>query len=199
MGEGRAFEPSDPELGSAAASIREEWRADEEEWSRAAAQQWAHGRSLLDVARELMHRGDTVAVVVGETSFTGEVVDVGDDCLRLRAGDDTVDVRLTVPVPGMGDRDVGAGPAPVVLRVLRRARAGGRSGSDGASTLRARLLEYEADGAEIELGSALFHADLVGRLTVGRDHVHVRDRDGGETYVPLPWISWVTRRRGLAG
>lgn len=193
MSPGEAFDPGDADLGGAAASMREAWRADEEEWSRAAAAQWAHGRSLVDIARELMHRGDTVAVATGDATFTGEVTDVGVDVMRLRTGRGPVDVALALVTSGSGERRTVRLPAPVVVRVVARARSGGRRASGALSTFRARLLEHEADGAEVALGSVLLGEQLSGTVTVGHDQVHVRDRDGGETYVPLAWISWVTR------
>jgi hypothetical protein len=194
MTAGDAFDAADADLSTTAGSMREEWRADEEEWSRAAAAHWAHGRSLVDIARELMHRGDTVAVTAGETTFTGEVTDVGLDVLRLRTATGTVDLQLAAVTTGSGGRRATRLPAPVVLRVVTRARSGGRRASGHATTFRARLLEHEADAIEVTLGSVLLDGELSGLVTVGRDQVHVCDR-GGETYVPLAWISWVTRRR----
>jgi hypothetical protein len=183
-----------PDLGAATGSMREAWRAEEEEWSRAAAAQWAHGRRLVDVARELMHRGDTVSVTAGGATFTGEVTDVGLDVLRVRTVAGAVDVQLAAMTAGTGEQRHARLPAPVVLRVVERARSGGRSSGGGPETFRARLLEHEADGIESAIGSALLDEDLCGTVTVGRDQVRVCDRDGGETYLPIAWISWVMRR-----
>jgi hypothetical protein len=183
-----------PELGAATGSMREAWRTEEEEWSRAAAAQWAHGRSLVDVARELMHRGDTVSVTAGGAVFTGAVTDVGVDVMRVHTAAGAVDVQLAAVTTGSGEQRHIRLPAPVVLRVVERARSGGRS-SGGGGTFRARLLEHEADGIELAVGSALLGDDLYGTVTVGRDQVRVCDRDGGETYLPIAWISWVRRRR----
>ncbi len=191
MAVGDEFDAGSPDLGAAAGSMREAWRADEEEWSRAAAAQWAHGRNLVDVARELMHRGDTVAVTAGDATFTGEVTDVGIDVLRLRTAAGSVDVQLVSLTTGTAERRLPRLPAPVVLRVVARARSGGRSAGGGPETFRARLLQHESDAVEVLIGSALLREDLRGALTVGRDQVRICDRDGGETYLPLAWISWV--------
>jgi len=184
-----------PDLGAAAGSMREAWRVEEEEWSRAAAAQWAHGRTLVDIARELMHRGDTVAVTAGGATFTGEVTDVGLDVLRLRTAAGPVDVQLGAVTTGSGEHRHVRLPAPVVLRVIARARSGGRRAGGGPETFRARLLEHEADAAEVVIGSTLLGEELWGMLTVGRDQLLVSDRDGSETYLPLAWISWVRRAR----
>jgi hypothetical protein len=172
---------SDPQLEAAAGAAREERRAEEEEYAREAARQWARHRDLLDVARELQHRGDTVAIDVGETSFRGVVAAVGRDYVQLA----TLAGRVDVPVV------TAAGTLPVVLRVVERAHRGGRRGEPGAQTFRARLLEYDTDEVDALVGSALLRDDLRGRLTVGRDHVVVRGRSGDETYLPLAWIAWV--------
>src|SRR5574341_358524 len=94
----------DPGLGGTAGRMRDDWRTDEEEWTRAAAAQWTHGRRLLDIARELMHRGDQVAVKAAGSTFTGEVVHVGADYLRLRTAGAPVDVHLAAVTSGSGDR-----------------------------------------------------------------------------------------------
>jgi len=164
------------ELAGLGAAAREEWRADEEEWGRAAVEQWTHGRGLLDVARELMHRGDAVAVVAGDTTFTGTITYVGSDVLQVHTGGGLVDVHTATPV---------------VLRVVTRARAGGRRPGAAPSTFRARLLERESDAGDVVVGSMLLRDELKGRLRVGADHVVVRDDGGPETYVPMAWISWV--------
>ncbi len=179
------------ELGDAGGAVREEWRAEEEEYARAAAAQWAHGRGLVDIARELMHRGDTVAVTTGAVTFTGVVAHVGLDVLRLATAAGSVDVRLAALTAGSGARRHTRLTAPVVLRITDRARAGGRRGGAGTETFRARLLEHEADAIEVRLGSLLLQEELRGVVTVGRDQLCVSDRDGRQTYVPLAWVSWV--------
>jgi hypothetical protein len=171
----------DPQLESAAGAAREELRAEEEEYARAAARQWARHRDLLDVARELQHRGDTVAIDVGETSFRGLIAAVGRDYVQVATPAGRVDVPVVTA----------SGALPLVIRVVERARRGGRRAEPGAQTFRARLLEYDGDEVDALIGSALLRDDLRGRLTVGRDHVVVHGRDGDETYQPLAWIAWV--------
>ncbi|MFN8028661.1 MAG: hypothetical protein U0W40_20585 [Acidimicrobiia bacterium] len=61
--------PSIP-ISSPAADVRREWRADEEEWSRAALEHFVTQRTLTDVLRDLMYQGD--AVVLGGRSGSAE-------------------------------------------------------------------------------------------------------------------------------
>jgi hypothetical protein len=183
------------DLGEAAGAMREAWRAEEEEYARAAATQWAHGRRLIDIAYEMMHRGDTVAVTTGLVTFTGTVSHVGFDLLRVRVPSGVVDVNLATVTTGSGDSRQTRLPAPIILRVVARARAGGRRAGGGTETFRARLLEYEAEGVGVRLGSLLLQEELRGALTVGRDQVCIAGVGRHETYLPLAWVSWVTAAR----
>lgn len=180
----------DPDLSGTGAAMRAEWRADEEEYGRAALAQWGHQRRLTDITTELMHRGDTVAVTVVGATFTGTITYVGDDLVTVRTPVGRVDVHTALPVAVAGDRRALA-PAPLVLRVVERAKAGGVRPGNETSGFRARLHEYEADATELVIGSALVPDEVRGVVTLGRDHVHVRGRDGAETYLPIAWIAYV--------
>ncbi len=166
----------DPDLGTSAAELREQWRLEEEEYIRAAEQHWAHRRTLLDVCRELMHRGDAVAVELVDTTFTGTMVAVGEDYFQLRTAAGAVDVRVT-------------GTA-LVVRVVKRATAGGCHGEPASRTFRARLLEHEVAGNEVTVGSSAGGERLTGCVFVGRDQVQLRGH-GADVYVPLSWIAWM--------
>ena len=174
---------ADPQLGAAAGEIREEQRAEEEEYARAAARQWARHRDLLDIVRELHHRGDTVAVHVGETSFRGVIDAVGADYLQLRTVAGRVDIALVVSGPARI-------PMPVVIRVTERASEGGRRAEPPARTFRARLLEYDGDEVDAVVGSAIVRDELRGRIVVSRDHILVRDDTGGDAYLPMEHVAW---------
>jgi len=178
-----AFDDLEPIFGAA----REAWRAEEEEYTKAALRQWARHRDLLDVVRELQHRGDTISVQVGRVVFVGVVDAVGRDYLQLRTDGGRVDIRLASHTPE-------GAPIPVV-RVVRRARHGGRRAEANAPSFRARLLEYDGDEIEAVVGVPSVEDELRGCLVIGRDHVVVRDRDGGETYVPFGAVAWVRPRR----
>jgi hypothetical protein len=172
------IDPTDDlELDDVAATIRAVWRADEAEWSRAAWEAWEHERTLVDVARDAMHRGDTVAALLPGRTFRGPIAAVGVDHVRIRTGDGLVDVRVTA------DSQLG-------LRVVASARTGGVRGERGVATFRARLLQLEAECAVVELGLTRGD-DAVGRLRIGRDQVSVDDRDGSRLYLPIGSVTWV--------
>jgi hypothetical protein len=147
-------------IGDSAAAARAEWRADEDEWTRAAVEQWHHGRTLLDVVRDSMHRGDVVALGIGASTATGTICSVGDDFVSVASTAGRVDVRADPTTP-------------LVLRIVERARRGGTRG-EPCTTFRARLLELEASTTEVEVTTATGDAPR-GRLVVGRDHVAVGD------------------------
>jgi hypothetical protein len=165
-------------IGDAAAAVRAEWRADEDEWSRAALEHWQHQRTLLDVVRECMHRGDTIALRLPHVTFTGRVRAVGDDIVAIDVlGQSRVDVRVDAYTP-------------IVVRVLERARAGGTRG-DAVTTFRARLLELEMDEHDVELGANGGDEIVCGRLQVGHDHVIGHERDGTSAVIALAAVAWV--------
>lgn len=163
-------------LGDAAAAARSEWRADEEAWTTAAVERWLHERSLLDVVRECMHRGDTVSVRFAPRVFSGCVRAVGVDLFSL----DLVEGRVDVAA---------ARGARFILRVEARARSGGARGDD-VTTMRARLLELETARCDVEVGVDAGDA-VRGQLSIGRDHVLVRSAASHDTVVPIGAVSWV--------
>jgi hypothetical protein len=169
------------DIGDAASVVRAEWRADEEEWTRAGLERWRHERSLLDLLRECMHRGDTIALSLslGTFTFTGCVIAVGVDLVTLNLADGPVDVCCNPE-------------APLVVRVTERARSGGTRG-DAVTTFRARLLELEMSERDVAVGVRATTDVVRGKLVVGRDHVIVHDRDGIETVVGLAAVAWVRR------
>jgi hypothetical protein len=187
MTTGDAFDDSfddiagDRELASIAGAAREARRVEEEEYARAAARQWTRHRELLDVAREMQHRGDTGAVHVAERVFRGEFASVGRDYIQMSTPRGRVDIPLTTSVA----------PRPFLLRVVERAREGGRRAEPAALTFRARLLEYERDEIDALVGTTVNGDELRGGIVVGRDHIVVREIEGMETYVLFDHIAWI--------
>jgi hypothetical protein len=156
-----------------AATVRAEWRAEEDQWSRAALERWEHGRTLAEVARDCMHRGDLVTVAFTWIAWSGAITDVGRDVAGIDVAGVRVDVRL-------------ASDAPFVLRV--------RSGSSRASrfdptltTFTARLREL--DGTDVSIGTS--NDALEGTLRVGRDQLRLIHDPGGCAYVPIRSVWWV--------
>ena len=166
---------SHPDLGGMASSLRAGWRDEEEGMARDALEAWTHQRTLVDVARELMHRGDAVAFLTTGTAFAGTIVEVGRDLVIVRGAPGDVDIHLAVP--------------PMV-RVVERAKTGGTSGGSGLS-FRARLAEHEMAGLDVVVGTTHTGYALRGRLTLGADQIHLRGTDGAETYVPIVSIAYV--------
>jgi hypothetical protein len=156
-----------------AAAVRAEWRAEEQQWSRAALEQWEHGRALVDIARDAMHRGDTVTFAFPSIVWSGEIIAVGHDVARLDADFSRVDIRL-------------AADAPFVLRIRSGPRAAGRTDAT-MSTFVVRL--RERDGTDVSIGTA--HGALEGTLRIGRDQLRLTDRDGGSAYVPIASAWWL--------
>lgn len=167
--------PDDADLRARAAALHRQWRADEEEWSRAALEHFRHGRTLVDVLRAAMQRGDVVVLGDGPGAPRGVLLHVGDDWCRVDGAGGPVEI----PVPA--GSPAGRGP---LVRVAERSPSGGRSVDPGApASWRARLLELEVAGAacivDVDGGDP-----LRGRVLVGGDHVLVLD-GGCETYVPM--------------
>lgn len=154
-----------------------DFRAEAEEGERLAALAAARSRSLADVAIELRSRGDRVTISVVGRSFTGTIVYSGQDLCTLRGTGGLTDVRLT---------------AAVQLQVVERATAGGRGHLAGPGTFRARLRELELDDVEVEVGGPGLPEPLRARIvTVGRDHLLVRGRDGTDRYLAESAVAYV--------
>jgi hypothetical protein len=165
-----------PDLGAAGAAMREEWRAEQESVTDDAVEQWRHSRTFLDLARDLMHRGDHVSIAAGPHRAVGVIVEVARD--RLAVFDEAHDARVDVQV---------AETIPLSLTVVERARAGGRSGAQFAS-FRARLLELE--GRAVTIATTLGPDRVTGTLGVGVDVVMVTTAVG-ETLLPLSTVASV--------
>jgi hypothetical protein len=177
--------PSSPIDPVEAAAARASWRADEDEWTRAALESWQHRRTLHDVARECMHRGDRVGVTMWRTIFTGVLVAVGEDVCSLRTPDGRVDIRLPID----------DAPLPFELRVVADAAAGGTRGDPVPLSFRTCLLGHEAHATEVMIGPALAGEVRRGRLVVGRDHVVLTTPGGDTTYLALASLAWVRAAR----
>ena len=166
------------DLEEVAAAIRAEIRLEAEEAEREAAVSAAMRRDVADVARELMAHGDTVAVDGGQRRFVGHIMAAGSDVVTIDAENRRVDVNLKT-FQGM--------------RVVMRARSGGRRGtSGGATSLRARLLELHLSGEAIEAGIAGSGEPILGPVAlVGSDHIAVGGTTGPEWFVPLTSLAYV--------
>lgn len=161
-----------------------EWerRADAEEDEALAARDALRSRRLSDVAVELLHRGDVVAVAFADERFVGTVLHAGDDLVVLRTATGDIDVCLT---------------APVALQVVERVRFGGLPRGGGAQTFTARLFEHEAAGATVEVGCPALGTTLRGRMAaVATDHVVLDDGVGTRWFLARTALAWVRSGAG---
>ena len=174
------------DLEEVAAAIRSEVRLEAEEAEREAAVSAAMRRDLADVARELMAHGDTVAIDVGQRSFVGPILAVGTDVVTLETGSSRVDVNLKCLQR---------------MRVVKRARSGGRRGTDrGTASFRARLLELQLSGEAIEAGMAGCEEPVAGPVAlVGSDHIALGDEAEPEWFLPLTSLAFLRTRDSSAG
>ncbi|MCU1456498.1 MAG: hypothetical protein JWL73_590 [Actinomycetia bacterium] len=181
------------DLAATAAAMREQWREDEEDLGRDAAEAWGHGRTLVEELVGHMHRGDTLAFDVAGHTFTGPLAYVGSDYATVTTVGGSVDVRTMISIPfGPGARRRLGIPAPLVVRTVERARAGGLRPEPASPSLRARLYELEMDAESVAIGSMLLADEVRGRLRCAADHVTVTG-DGIETTVPIAWIAYLRR------
>lgn len=166
----------DPELAELGQAFRDELRAEAQAYEALAAKDLLRRRSLVEVAVELLHRGDRVTALAGSATFTGVVSYAAGDlaCLETAAG--PVDVRLG---------------GALALRVVERVRSGGRPLGRGPAGFTARLHEHEAAGTSLELGCVAI-GDLRGRIeAVAADHVVLVDAEGRRCFVALAALAWV--------
>jgi hypothetical protein len=180
------MEPMQRDLEDVAAAIRSEVRLEAEEAEREAAVSAAMRRDVADVARELMAHGDTVAIDAGQRSFVGPILAVGTDVVTLETGSSRVDVNLNCLQR---------------MRVVKRARSGGRRGTDrGTASFRARLLELQLSDEAIEAGIAGSDEPVAGPVAlVGSDHIALGDEAEPEWFVPLASLAFVRTRDSSAG
>jgi hypothetical protein len=170
-------------LGATGAAMRAEWRTEQEGVTDDAAEQWRHSRTLLDLARDLMHRGDHVTITVAGHLATGMIVEVASDRIAVlddsrRAASERTDVHVVDSVP-------------LTFRVTQRARSGGRSGTPAAS-FRARLLELEAAGEPVVITTTMDAVSFKGSLSVCADLVVIVTATGIETAITLASVASVS-------
>lgn len=176
--------------------VADEFRLEAEEGERLAALAARRDRDLQTVGAELRDRGDRVAVDVAGRRYLGTVVHVGSDLIQLRTGTPGARTSPSGVVGATSVIDVHIG-AQIVLRIVERVAEGGTGPSTGPATFRARLLELEMAGTEVELTAEAVSGVVGGRLTaVARDHVVLVDPDGSEWYVPTATITTVRSHPG---
>lgn len=171
----------DPDLARTGAFVRAELRAEAEEYEALAAKDLARSRTLRDVALSWCHRGDTVEAVSASGRFVGRVVYAAGDLATMETATHVVDLWLR---------------APLAMRVVERARSGGRGTGRGASSFKARLAEHEASGVPVVVGTRVPPGELHGVLSaIAVDHLVLADQ-GAVRHVALAAVDLVRHRRG---
>ena len=165
-----------PDLARVGASMRSEWRAEEEQATRDALERWRRSRTIVDWFVERMNAGDVIAVTCGTQRFTGTVEEVGPDLVGVRAAFARIDVHL-------------ASTAPMQFALVERATEGGRRASM-RRTFRELVIAREEAGA-VTVGTSLSPAGLVGRVRAARDFVTIVASDGREVVVPMDDVTWI--------
>lgn len=160
--------------------IGAELRAEAEAVEHAAATAARRRRDLTAVGRDLIARGDDVAVTVPGRQLRGTVVAAGDDWLGLA----TAHGRVDVPTRG-----------PLTLTVAATGGTGGREPGGAPATFRGRLRQLEVAGTPVEVGVRGLPEVRTGRIAVvAPDHLAL-STDDREVLVTLVGISWVAERR----
>jgi hypothetical protein len=113
---------------------------------------------------------------------------VGDDRVDVETASALVSIRTA-----LGD-SVASVTAPVVVRRARPARYGGLRLPPALTTFRARLLELEASGATVRVGTFVNDREYVGAVRVGLDQLCVQGP--AEVVLPLCWVGYVVEDAG---
>jgi hypothetical protein len=133
--------------------------------------------TMSDLAKEMVNRGERVAVQYGGHSFSGLVVGGGVDHVTIEGSGQQADVLLE-------------GAYWSVIHGDRPEKAPGVATDE---TIHARLAEHAERRSTVRL--AVPSGELViGRVSVvSQDHVEVADADGRHIYVPMSLILAVMR------
>jgi hypothetical protein len=172
---------ANPDLRAVDGAVRAEYRAEADAAASDALDDWRHRRTLADIAVEIVHRGDRVAVILPHARFLGTAEAVGADLLGLRTISGRVDIHISSGVP-------------LMMQIGERVRDGGAREVATDGDFRGALLARERLG-EVTVGSTLLDEPIDGTLVVGQDHVCLVGRGGGETYLPLGTVAYVMPRR----
>lgn len=157
--------------------VGQEWRAELEATEFETHQVRVRRRTLQDVAKMLLHRGDRLTVQAGRLRLSGQVTAGGTDYVTINTKHLCADARL----------------GKVALRVTKR-HSGGAHAGGMPSTWRARLIQMELTRETVEVHAPSLGISLAGRIkAVAVDHVWLVDAAGLDSYVPFEEISVVTR------
>ncbi len=175
--DGFPLDPQDPGL---ARRLDREMRSHLAEAEREAELLAARRRTLSDVARRAVERGDLITVAVGARELTGTGIYARRDLLTLATSQALAEIHLG---------------ATEWIRVDQPGAHGGRTSPVEAESFEARLRLIEIGTEAIELWGRYGRPRVHGTLTaVGRDHVMVRAPDGRTWFTPLTQVAAVLRQ-----
>jgi hypothetical protein len=169
----------DPSLASdLRQTVSRAWQEEAEEDEQLTALADRRRLNLADLAKEMVNKGERVAVEYGGHSFSGVVVGGGADHLTIQGAGLKADIRLD------------AGYWSVVHATERADTATGVATNE---SILARLAEHAEQRNTVRL--AIPGGDLViGRVTVvAEDHIELEDADNRHVYVPTALILAVIR------
>lgn len=174
--DGDPLDPHDPGLSR---RVEREMRAHLADAEREAAQLAARRRTLADITRRAVERGDLITVSVGGRAVTGTGIYARRDLLTVATTQALVEVNVG---------------AIEWIRVDRAGVSGGRTSPDEAESFEARLRLLELGAETIELLGCHGRLRVRGKLSaVGRDHVAVTASDGKVWYTPLSQVAALLR------
>lgn len=173
---GDPFEELDRELRE---KVGGEFRRTAEEDEYMARKAALRARNLSQVAYELLSRGDTVRVTIGQASLRGVITHARGDLATLTASDGT---ELHVNLAG-----------PIVIDIVERSASGGRPREQfGPETFIARLRELELNDTLVEVIVGAAGHMPAGRIeAVAVDHVMLTGES--DHFVPLSSVGAVRR------
>ena len=157
--------------------VGRDWRAEFEATEFETHQERLRRRTLRDVTKMLLHRGDRLTVRAGDLQLSGQVTAGGADYVTITTEHLCADARL--------DR--------VALRVTKR-RSGGSQAGGMPPTWRARLVQMELTQEVVEVHAPSLGVSLEGRIrVVAVDHLWLVEAAGYDSYLPFEEIAIVTR------
>lgn len=171
-----------PDLQGVGGAMREEWRAEQEAATADAAADYFRRRTMQEHLRELMHRGDRLAVTVAGFRMAGVPEEVGNDLLAIRALFGRVDIQLSPFVP-------------LWFEPVERATAGGDRGTEVAGGSFYRALQMREQENLCTIGTVFDPDGFDGRLSVASDFVIIYGMAGAQVTVPIAQVAWVSGLR----
>jgi hypothetical protein len=168
----------DPDLASELRrTVARAWQTDAEEDEQLTAVYDRRRLNLSDLAKEMVNKGERVAVEFGGHSFSGVVVGGGADHVTIQGAGLKADIRIEVGY----------------WSVVHTAQGDTKPGVATSESILARLAEHADQRNTVRL--AIPGGDLViGRVTVvADDHIELEDADNRHVYVPTNLILAVIR------